>query len=421
MFLKKIISVILSVYLIFSALPIQAQNFYFLNPDNTLLKPTTPEENKAHKKELDSKSAAFLGPSVYKGLGYFDRLYIWQQRNPGKAKNNVFTGFGKDAFIDPAWQEYADAVKNYYNTPYRDYSPYEILQAMQSKSRKIGELLKNNPRYIREVKRAKVKENVGYAIEGVVIGLLTIATIYTLGATGGAEGALIASWFGAGTATATTSTMAVTASVSYSKVIAGIILGEIFIILGDEITVNLYEDLTNRLIKYKYINNNAHAQELIANIRTAIESGDIITNYGQQISKTKITQGSRWIDEVAKKESIIRLYGLSVIEAELQYSDDPTKYDLAMLDIINLFSFRTKVCYDENVFTKTVIKDGEKHYVCNQNTVDVGTGRLLQRTPELTKALNTIYKMDSENMPKKRPSYEGNPIGYIPPLSRTFQ
>ena len=65
-----------------------------------------------------------------------------------------------------------------------------------------------------------------------------------------------------------------------------------------------------------------------------------------------------------------------------------------MLDIINLFSGRTQVCYDESVFTKTVIKDGEKHMVCNQNSVDVGTGRLLERTPQLTKALKAINAMD---------------------------
>ena len=401
MFLRKIISTILSAYLILGALPIQAQIFNFGNNTNNFGSWPTfqtqaqrdstvaaqKEQQKQHRKELDAKAAIFFGPEVYSGLSYFDRLYIWGKRNPQKKLSSNYSTFGKDAFIDPAWIDYKNAIKDYYNTPYRNATPYQVLQEMQSKSKNIAKLLKNNPRYKKEVRKAKVKEYAGAAIEGIVIGLLSVATVYTFGATAGAEGALIATWFGS----ATTATVASTATASLTRAFALIVLGEIFIALGDEITINLYEDLTDRLIKYKYIDNISHANELIANIKSAIESGDVIATPIN--GNAKITSGSRWVDEAAKKESIIRLYGLSVIEAELTYSKDPTKFDLAMLDIINLFSYRTKVCYDENVFTKTIIENGEKHYVCKQNSVDVGTGRLLERTPQLTKALKEINKM----------------------------
>lgn len=406
MFLKKIIATVLSVYLFLGALPLQAQNYFGNNnkynyswpnyfnyqPQTKAQKDSIAAEQKRkaveHNKQLDQRAMLFLGSSAYSGLGYFDRLYIWKKRNPQKNVNTHHSQFGKDAYIDPAWADYRQAVKDYYYTPYRKATPYQVLQEMQSKSKKIGELLKNNPRYIKEVRKAKIKEYGGAVLEGIVIGLLTVATVYTFGASAGAEGALIATWFGA---SAATTTVVSTATVNFTRAFALVVLGEIFITLGDEITINLYEDLTNRLVKYKCIGNMDHANELIANIKSAIESGDVTANVGKG---SKITQSSRWLDESSQKESIIRLYALGVIEAELQYSNDPTKYDLAMLDIINLFSGRTQVCYDESVFTKTVIKDGEKHYVCNQNSVDVGTGRLLERTPELIKALKAINAMD---------------------------
>lgn len=406
MFLKKIIAVILSVYLFLGALPLQAQNYFGNNnkynyswpnyfnyqPQTKAQKDSIAAEQKRkaveHNKQLDQRAMLFLGSSAYSGLGYFDRLYIWKKRNSNKNINTYSTQFGKDAFIDPAWYDYRQAIKDFYYTAHRTATPYQVMQEMQSKSKRIGELLKNNPRYKKEVRKAKVKEYAGAALEGIVIGLLTVATVYTFGASAGAEGALIATWFGA---SAATTTVVSTATVNFTRAFALVVLGEIFITLGDEITINLYEDLTDRLIRYKYMDNMSHANELIANIKSAIESGDVTANVGKG---SKVTQSSRWLDESSQKESIIRLYALGVIEAELQYSNDPTKYDLAMLDIINLFSGRTQVCYDESVFTKTVIKDGEKHMVCNQNSVDVGTGRLLERTPQLTKALKAINAMD---------------------------
>ena len=152
---------------------------------------------------------------------------------------------------------------------------------MESKGKAIAKLLKNNPRYKKEVRKAQIRGYAGSAIEGIVIGLLTVATVYTLGTTAGAEGALITAWFGGSAA-------ASAASASMAKALTAIVLAEIFIGLGDEITINLYEDLTARLIKYKYLDNNAHAQELIANIKSAIESNEIIANTGTNFWSYKI-------------------------------------------------------------------------------------------------------------------------------------
>lgn len=395
MILKKSLAVLLSLCMLYGALPVNAQLFDFSNPQQTWQLTKEQQQSAAalnkkqaeqHKKELDNRAAINVSArGLYSGLGYFDRLYIWQKRNPAKAKKNDLSGFGKDAYIAPAWEEYFYSIRNPLNTPYAKNTPYEIKQAMEKKGKTITKLLKNNPRYQKELKKAQVRGYTGSAIEGIVIGLLTVATVYTFGATAGAEGALITAWFGGGAA-------ASAASASMTKALTAIVLAEIFIGLGDEITINLYDDLTARLIKYKYLDNNAHAQELIANIKSAVESYDIITNTG---NNKKITQSSRWVDEVAQKESIIRLYGLNVIEAELSYSADATKYDMAMLDIINLFSYRTEVSFEENVFDKTYYEYGEEKHKRNQSSVDVGTGRLLERTPELTKALKAIQKMEN--------------------------
>ena len=107
-----------------------------------------------------------------------------------------------------------------------------------------------------------------------------------------------------------------------------------------------------------------------------------------------ITPNTPWLDTIAQENAIILLHGLIVIRNELQYSVDPIKYDMAMLDIINLFSGVQQVEFDENVFTRPIIDENGKHYQNNSNIVDIGTGTLIRRTPELLEALKAIQNMD---------------------------
>lgn len=420
--INKIISVLLSLALLAGSVPVNAQpkpkqirksefqgwqigmqfgqmgggnSFDFYNPFGQPLK--TPEEINAeadaHQKELDRRvSMAFLTPyDVYDDLSYFDAVYVWKKLHP-KAKD--MSNFSKDVYINPAWAKYHAAIKDYRKSPYRNYTPYQVMQAMEKETKVIGEQLKKNPRYIKEVRKAEAKEFGRSCLQGIVLGLMAVAAVYTCGAAGCAGGA---AWFGG---SAATGTLLTTASVSLTKTVAAVVMLEVATILGSEILDNLYDDLTNRLIKYNYIANNQYAQALA----DAAAKGAIANECTIQCSipnKPNVTPRTRWLDEIAQEEAIIRLHGLIVIKNELKYGSNPTKYDLALLDLISLFSDEQQVQFDEKVFTRTVISEGEKHYQKNTNLVDTGLGRLLKRTPELTKALNYIQKIDSKSSPSR--------------------
>ena len=185
---------------------------------------------------------------------------------------------------------------------------------------------------------------------------------------------------------------------------------EIATYLGSEILDNLYDDLTDRLIKYSYISNNQYAQRLAE----AAAKGAIANECTVECSvpnKPKVTPNTRWLDDIAQEEAIIRLHGLIVIKNELQYSTNSYRYDLALLDLISLFSDEQQVSFDEKVFTRTVISEGEKHYQKNSNVVDTNTGRLVRRTPELIQALKGIQNIDKKsNIRKPRHPREVNGI-----------
>lgn len=54
-----------------------------------------------------------------------------------------------------------------------------------------------------------------------------------------------------------------------------------------------------------------------------------------------------------------RLYGLRVVDTYLQYSTVHYKFDLAMLDVFNLFSDQQNVVFDVNIFDQYKAQDGE--------------------------------------------------------------
>ena len=423
MFIKKSLSLLLCAALITASVPVSAQprpkpipkNDYQLNNygfnnyqynhngwGNTFNSPLNPfgttfktkeqmdAEFAAKRKKLDERvSLAFFNPAaVYDGLNYFDALYVWKKLHP-KAKDTK--GFAKDVFINPAWAKYNSAIKDYRRSSYRSHTPYQVMKAMESETKTIGELLKKNPRYIKELRKAEVKEFGRSCLQGIALGLMAVAAVYTCGAAGCVGGA---AWFG-GTAAGGTLITA-TASMSLTKTIAAVVMLEIATYLGSEILDNLYDDLTDRLIKYSYISNNQYAQRLAE----AAAKGAIANECTVECSvpnKPKVTPNTRWLDDIAQEEAIIRLHGLIVIKNELQYSTDSYRYDLALLDLISLFSDEQQVSFDEKVFTRTVISEGEKHYQKNSNVVDTNTGRLVRRTPELIQALKAIQNIDKES------------------------
>ncbi len=431
MLIKKIISVTLSLALLSAAIPVNAQpkpkntnkdnglgstpqqfgnygDFSFDNPNFGLSpqeKLSQEEMQKKYKeriKKLNDRVAMayIMSSNPYEGLGYLDAYYVWQKLPPHKKTKN----FSYDYYIAPAWQGYNNAIKDYTLSSYNRKTPYQMMQAIDKETKAIAEALKKNPRYIKEVKKAKAKEIGGAVLDGIIAGLTLVAAYYTCGLAGCTIGT---SWFG-GTAAAGTM-LSAASTMSLTKAGITIVLLEVASVLGMDITSNLYADLTDRLVKYNYIDNGTHAKELIdvaaagciANAQTVdtttCKQG--LTMVAEEIQKSpkpiEVNANTRWLDNIAKEEAIIRLHALQVIKAELLYSLESYKYDLALLDIINLLSLRQEVIFDENIFTRTVIAGGEKHYEHNTNIVDVGTGRLIQRTPELIKALKAIQTMES--------------------------
>ncbi len=412
MIYKKMLSIILCLLLIGGSMPLNAQpmprkkagnsygevgGYSFGNFNSGWNVPSFGQTGNiiaapVPQKEKKRNVLNFLDP--YSGLNYFEAMTLYKKLNP---KGNI-GAFHNEYYIKPAWKKYEAAIKDYHNSEFANYTPYEVMNAMSRETKVISDLLKNNPRYKTELRKAKVKEYGSACLQGIVLGLLTVAAVYTAGATLGAEGALVGTWFGS---TAAVSSMTL-ASASITKGFAAVIMLEMMTFLGSEIVANLYEDLTQRLVKYNYLSNSKYAQDLAGSAaKGSIANENTVelpqAQYCENPQMPEITRSTRWLDNIAKEESIIRLHGLIVIKTELKYSADPIKYDLALLDIINLFSDAQQVEFDENVFTRTIIKDGEKHYQKNTNIVDVGTGRLLRRTPELLQALKAIQNIDAKS------------------------
>lgn len=64
-------------------------------------------------------------------------------------------------------------------------------------------------------------------------------------------------------------------------------------------------------------------------------------------------------DDAAHQTALRRLYGLRAINAYLRYSTVHYKFDLAMLDLFNLFSDEQNIAFDLSVFDQYEIKDGK--------------------------------------------------------------
>ena len=63
--------------------------------------------------------------------------------------------------------------------------------------------------------------------------------------------------------------------------------------------------------------------------------------------------------DTGHQTALRRLYGLRVVDTYLQYSTVHYKFDLAMLDVFNLFSDQQNVIFDVNVFDQYKAQDGK--------------------------------------------------------------
>lgn len=252
---------------------------------------------------------------------------------------------------------------------YRKYrTPYAVQEAMKAESRVISSLLKENPRYQSELRKARTKEYAKATAAGVLIGLLLVASVYTCGASGCLTPA-VASWFGV---SAAGGTLAAASTVSVTKMITVVVLLEIASDLVFDLFINLYDDLTSRLIRYAYLSNNEFAQSLV---ETAKKGKGLANSMSSDTSK-QVTYYTQWNSEDERNQAIVRLHALVVIKNELKYGRDKEKYDRALLDIATILG-----------------GEGGKY-----------SGRLMWRdNPEFNKALKAI-----QDLPEEKPAGYGS-------------
>lgn len=357
---------------------------------------------KKRNKDIDIALADIIAKATmdekynpYKGFDFLDAYQVWL-----RLPDNRKTGdFNYDYYIDPSWKRYEAAKRDPYTSQYKMYRPYDMHKEMTRVNKSIAESLKKNPRYIAEVKNHKRKQAGAVIVTIVSIAIVVVGSIYTCGALGCSAGT---AFFSTGTtagaaAVATTSSGFLAASsMSLAKATTLIILLDIAGSIGIEAMGNLYEDLNARLVSYNYIEISEEVKGIINVAATKSLDDNLVVDTATLLNE-QIVPETQWLDNIAREQAIIRMEALNVIDQELKHSKKSYKYDLALLDIINLLSFRQEVEFDENAFTKIDIVGGEKYVEKNSNIVQVGQGRLMQRTPELIKALETIQTMASSS------------------------
>lgn len=368
----------------------------------------------------------------------FSDFNQFKSENSSKLEKFTLKATSKKSHIALAWQEYNAAVKDYKRSVYHNYTPYQIMETMEKESEAIGELLKKSPRYVKA-------ENEKYKTM-ILTGLLLIPITLI--------SAPIASTAGSAVAACGAGTVIKTATV----ISADIFITEKLFNFGTKQIDALYEDLSNCLINYGYslklsesvskgwaITDKSIVKEPPSKLKSLpiretsfiIQSqendGNIIQNTIIPADNTRVEKISLrkayynyemikvlpetlWFDEFAQAEAIIRLHGLSVIKNELKYGISPSKYDMALLDLISLFSDKQQVHFDEDVFTRAIISEGEISYQKDTNIVDIrNPGRLVKRTPDLIKALNAIQPVPADLVNPSRPIHPREVNGIIWP------
>ena len=115
---------------------------------------------------------------------------------------------------------------------------------------------------------------------------------------------------------------------------------------------------------------------------------------------------SSWVDENEHRIAIARLYALRFINLYLSLSTVSYKYDLALLDLLNMFSNGQEVFFDFNEFTKYEKQDGAWVQRGKTNAIGIkADSLLLQRTQNLINNLKVL----PENLVYKKVYYKALP------------
>ncbi len=264
-------------------------------------------------------------------------------------------------------------------------TPKEVMDNMDSYSKKIIKQMEQNPRYKKAVRKEKAINYCGAAISGIAIGLLVVACAPAALAYGGTAAG---GWFGASAGAGMLAT-----AVSVKQIVGVVISLELITWFASDLVMSLYSDLTDRFIKYNLITNGSLSQEVLKQAAKGTVEGSVAQTCPVKQDLPVVKYGSRWDSKEAHREALIRLTGLMAINEYLANEKGTEKYDLALIDIISLFTDAQEVQFDEKVFTVQEIKGGEIKTITDTNSVIIGDSRLVERTPELSKALKAIQSM----------------------------
>lgn len=311
-------------------------------------------------------------------------------QNPFEKLPPIFDAKYPKAAMAKAMRDYERTVEDYRSDPASKLTPNEVLENMKFETRKMARMLAHNPRYKKEVRKANWIQAGTSCVNGILMGFMLVLCAPVATAYGGAGAG---AWFGvSATATATTTAYA---TVTLGRAIFVVALLEVFTYLGQELMDRVYQNLTKRLIKFRYLENQAQGKAVVKNAAegSVLNPNVLESMQGATCEKQgELKLSNRWIDKDAQRETVIRLAGLRAINAYLTYSSDKSKYDMALLDILSLFTDNS-VVFDEKVFTRETVENGEAKVQKNTNIVDLNPGRLMIRTPELKKALKAIQSM----------------------------
>lgn len=263
-------------------------------------------------------------------------------RNPSGDKN--FSRLSAQAKINEAFAIYKQSADMlaYEQLPDFKKSPKQVQALIAKELNSINERLKYGPAYKSFVSLQKEIDriNKNKLYDNILMTLFTFATLYKFkGVSIAAPSSALAFW-------------SLPRFAYYGEKIVNF-LGATAIYAAIE-TANLnvvHASFEEMLTRFTALEDN------MAFLQKLIEDGE--TNVFGKLKDPIPSAWSKDPYDTVHQTALRRLYGLRVVDTYLRYSTVHYKFDLAMLDVFNLFSDQQNVIFDVNVFNQYKAQDGE--------------------------------------------------------------
>ncbi|WP_424245006.1 putative membrane protein [Elusimicrobium posterum] len=306
---KKIISTLLAAAMFNAAMPANliAQEYfnYQLNPSQNLAKP-----------KLDPFRSDPYG-EMWKRA---EKKVQTKKREEEKLSKDM-KSYGYNA--------YEAAFADYSQTPEAKLSPKQMYALLKTENQKLMDGLLSDPEYQDEKMVEKI--GVGAFVCFQVVAILGLSLMFSPAAGAGAEG-ITASVGGAMMGTYSLSTIATAKAWTFTISAAAIDMGLIMAAMGP--VNDLYFRLTARIEKYQKMQDT----DFIVNKKE--DTSDAYKKANETCMDftpdQKLITADRWNDTEIQRGAIVTLYGLRYINNYLKNSKDPIKYDLALVEYIQL-------------------------------------------------------------------------------------